>query len=62
MRSVIGTPNVTLGAVVALEVMKAIRGGTPLESCIATLIAQAEVLQISLPVVNAAIESQRSPT
>ena len=57
-----GSPNLTLSAVISGEVMKALRAGMPIENVIATLINQAEVLQISLPVVNAVRESGRSAT
>lgn len=56
------TPNLTLSAVISGEVMKALRAGMPLENVIATLINQAEVLQISMPVVTAIRESGRSAT
>lgn len=54
------TPNLTLSAVISGEVMKALRAGMPLENIIATLINQAEVLQIALPVVIAVRDSGRS--
>lgn len=56
------TPNLTLSAVISGEVMKALRAGMPLENIIATLINQAEVLQIALPVVIAVRDSGRSAT
>ncbi len=52
----------SLSSVISGEVMKALRTGVPLENVIATLINQAEVLQIALPVVIAVRESGRSPT
>lgn len=55
------TPNLTLSAVISGEVMKALRAGMPLENVIATLINQAEVLQVALPVVNAMRDAERSP-
>lgn len=54
------TPNLTPSAVISGEVMKALRAGMPLENIIATLINQAEVLQIALPVVIAVRDSGRS--
>lgn len=57
-----GSPNLTLSAVISEEVMKALRAGMALESVIATLINQAEVLQISLPVVIAVREAGRRPS
>lgn len=56
------SPNLTLSAVISDEVMKALRAGMALESVIATLINQAEVLQISLPVVKAMRDAGRSPS
>lgn len=56
------TPKLTLSAVISGEVMKALRAGMPLENIIATLINQAEVLQVALPVVTAIRESSRSAT
>lgn len=54
------SPNLTLSAVISGEVMKALRAGMALENIIATLINQAEVLQISLPVVKAISDGKHS--
>ncbi len=54
------SPNLTLSAVISGEVMKALRAGMALENIIATLINQAEVLQISLPVVKAISDGKNS--
>jgi len=53
------TPNLTLSSVISGEVMKALRAGMSLESVIATLINQAELLQVSLPIVAAVRDSIR---
>lgn len=54
-------PNVTFSAVIHQEAMKALRAGMPLENVIASLIHQAELLQLSLPVVNAMRDAGRNP-
>lgn len=56
------TDRVNLSAVISEATMQAIRDGMSVESVIATLAGQVELLQISLPVVNAVREAGRSPT
>lgn len=54
-------PNLTLSAVISTEVMRALRSGMALESVIATLINQAEILQLALPVVHACQDARSAP-
>ena len=56
-----GTPNTILSAIIAKESMTAVRNGVPVENVISTLIYQAEMLQMALPVVNAALDSRSAP-
>jgi hypothetical protein len=56
-----GHPNSTLTAVVEIETMKALRAGVPVETVIATLVAQVDALQNSAPFINAVLDSKRSP-